>query len=49
VRFSGVEEKVVQLDLFDAQENEKRRRLAAVLDRLNAGGRDVRVKHGGQL
>lgn len=49
VRFSGVEDTPAQLGLFDAQENEKRRRLAAVLDRLNAGGRDVRVKHGGQL
>jgi DNA polymerase-4 len=49
VRFSGVEDKAAQLDLFNAEENEKRRRLAAVLDRLNAGGRDVRVKHGGQL
>lgn len=49
VRFSGVEDAAAQLDLFDAEENEKRRRLAAVLDRLNAGGRDVRVKHGGQL
>ncbi len=49
VRFSGVEDGAAQLDLFDAQENEKRRRLAAVLDRLNAGGKNVRVKHGGQL
>ena len=49
VRFSGIEAPAAQLSLFEAEGNEKRRRLAAVLDRLNAGGRDVRVKHGGQL
>jgi DNA polymerase-4 len=29
--------------------DEKRRRLAAVLDRLNEGSRNVRVRHGHQL
>lgn len=36
VRFSNVEEKPAQLEMF-AQGDEKRRRLAAVMDRLNAG------------
>lgn len=49
VRFSGVEDGPAQMDLFAGETDEKRRRLAAVLDRLNSGGRDLRVKHGGQL
>ncbi len=48
VRFSGVEESGTQLDLF-AETDEKRRRLAAVLDRLNEGGRQAVVTHGHQV
>ena len=48
VRFSTVEEGGAQLDLF-AAESEKRRRLAAVLDKLNDRGRAGVVKHGHQL
>ena len=49
VRFSGVEEGARQLDMF-AQTDEKRRKLAAVLDKLNkASGRSPVVKHGHQL
>lgn len=48
VRFSGVEEAGTQLDLF-AEGDEKRRRLAAVLDRLNDRGRATVVKHGHQV
>lgn len=48
VRFSTVEDGAAQLDLFSA-EGEKRRRLAAVLDRLNERGRTGVVKHGHQL
>ncbi len=48
VRFSGVEEGGGQLELFREAE-EKRRRLAGVLDRLNAGGRAAVVRHGHQL
>ena len=47
VRFSGVEEQAAQLEMF-AQTVEKRRRLAAVLDRLNAKS-PVGVVHGHQL
>lgn len=48
VRFSGVEEGGVQLEMF-AEEEEKRRRLASVLDKLNEGGRSAVVRHGHQL
>ncbi|MBL9194641.1 MAG: DNA polymerase IV [Opitutaceae bacterium] len=48
VRFSNVEEPAAQLEMF-AQEDEKRRRLANVLDHLNRGGRDPQVQHGHQL
>ncbi len=49
VRFSGVEDGARQLDMF-AQTDEKRRKLAAVLDKLNKdGGRSPVVKHGHQL
>jgi len=47
VRFSGVEDGARQLDLF-AETDEKRRKLAAVLDQLNKG-KGVRVQHGHQL
>lgn len=47
VRFSGVEDGGRQLDLF-AETDEKRRKLAAVLDQLNAG-KTPRVQHGHQL
>jgi len=49
VRFSGVEDGARQLDLFAAQTDEKRRKLAAVLDRINTGGKTARVQHGHQL
>lgn len=48
VRFSGVEEGAEQLEMF-AQAEEKRRRLAHVLDRLNQGGKADVVRHGHQL
>ncbi|HTL66435.1 MAG TPA: DNA polymerase IV [Lacunisphaera sp.] len=48
VRFSNVEEKAAQLEMF-GQDRERQRRLAAVLDRINAGGRQAVVKHGHQL
>lgn len=53
VRFSGVEDGARQLDLFGegpdgGPGDEKRRKLAAVLDKLNAAG-EGRVKHGHQL
>lgn len=49
VRFSGVEEGGAQLEMF-AEAEEKRRRLAGVLDKLNLqGGRDAVVRHGHQL
>jgi len=48
VRFSGVEEPVAQLEMF-GQTDEKKRRLAAVLDRLNDQGRKPVVRHGHQL
>jgi len=47
VRFSGVEDPVVQLEMF-AQTDEKKRRLAAVLDKLNTGKKPT-VRHGHQL
>lgn len=48
VRFSGVEESGAQLEMF-AQGDEKRRKLAAVLDRLNLGGKSAGVSRGHQL
>jgi DNA polymerase-4 len=48
VRLSGVEDGPAQLEMF-AQADEKRRRLATVLDQLNAGGRSPAVQHGHQL
>lgn len=48
VRFSGVEEGGTQLEMF-AENDEKRRRLAGVLDKLNAHGRNTIVQHGHQL
>lgn len=48
VRLSGVEDGPAQLEMF-AQTDEKRRRLAGVLDQLNAGGRGAAVQHGHQL
>lgn len=48
VRFSSVEEKGAQLEMF-AQTDEKKRRLAAVLDKLNAKGSAGIVRHGHQL
>jgi hypothetical protein len=47
-KFSGVEDRPVQLEMFGEAE-EKRRRLAGVLDRLNQGGRASVVQHGHQL
>jgi DNA polymerase-4 len=47
VRFSGVEKGGRQLDLF-AETDEKRRKLAAVLDQINQG-KTVRVQRGHQL
>jgi DNA polymerase-4 len=48
VRFSSVEDTAVQLEMF-AEAEEKRRRLAGVLDRLNRNGRTAIVQHGHQL
>jgi DNA polymerase-4 len=48
VRFSGVEEKGGQLEMF-GQADEKKRRLAAVLDRLNDKGNKGVVRHGHQI
>lgn len=48
VRFAGVEDAALQLDLF-AQGDDKRRRLAEVLDRLNNRGRTAIVTHGHQV
>lgn len=48
VRFSNVEETARQLEMFD-QGEEKRRRLASVLDQLNRGAPQGRVTHGHQL
>lgn len=49
VRFSGVDgDAGVQLEMFTERE-ERRRRLAGVLDRLNEGGRSAVVRHGHQL
>lgn len=48
VRFSSVAEPDGQFELF-AQKDEKRRRLAGVLDRLNQGPGAASVRHGHQL
>jgi DNA polymerase-4 len=48
VRFSNVAEATAQLELF-AGTDEKRRRLAGVLDQLNQGGKAAVVQHGHQL
>lgn len=48
VRLSGVGEGAAQLDLF-AQGDERRRRLAGAVDRLNRSGKDAVVTHGHQL
>ena len=48
VRFSTVEEKAGQLEMF-GQADERKRRLAAVLDELNERGRKSIVRHGHQL
>lgn len=48
VRFSSVEDGSGQLEMF-AEDDEKRRRLAGVLDRLNQRGRESVVRHGHQL
>ena len=48
VRFSGVEDGAGQLEMF-AQTDEKRRRLAEVLDKLNNRGGTAVVQHGHQL
>jgi DNA polymerase-4 len=47
VRFSGIEEPATQFEMF-AQTEEKKRRLAAVLDKLNTG-KTPTVKRGHQL
>jgi DNA polymerase-4 len=48
VRFSNVTEPESQLEMF-AETDDRRRRLAGVLDALNRGGMAPRVKHGHQL
>lgn len=48
VRFSGVEAAAGQLEMF-AEADEKRRRLASVLDRLNEQSGGAVVQHGHQL
>lgn len=48
VKFSGVDGGVEQLEMF-AEADAKRRRLAAVLDKLNHRGREAVVQHGHQL
>ena len=48
VRFSTVEDGGGQLEMF-AESDEKRRRLAGVLDQLNRQGRAAIVQHGHQL
>ncbi|HVU18978.1 MAG TPA: DNA polymerase IV [Candidatus Didemnitutus sp.] len=47
VRFSGVDEQPAQLEMF-GQEDERRRRLASVLDKINAGKAPA-VRRGHQL
>jgi DNA polymerase-4 len=48
VRFSNVSEPESQLEMF-AESDDRRRRLAGVLDAINRGGAAPRVKHGHQL
>ena len=48
VRLSAVDDGPAQLEMF-AQADEKRRRLAGVLDRLNRAGNESAVTHGHQL
>jgi DNA polymerase-4 len=48
VRFSGVEDGGTQMEMF-AQTDEKRRKLAAVLDKLNLSGKGSTVSRGHQL
>ena len=48
VRFSNVEEATTQLEML-GQTDEKRRRLAGVLDKLNLRGKTTVVRHGHQL
>lgn len=48
VRLAGVWGGPAQMEMF-AQADERRRKLAGVLDRLNRGGRDAVVVHGHQL
>ena len=48
VRFAGVDDGPAQLEMF-SQTDEKRRRLASVLDQLNQSGRAPVVRHGHQL
>jgi DNA polymerase-4 len=48
VKLSGVDGGPAQMEMF-AQADEKRRKLAGVLDRLNSGGKDSVVIHGHQL
>jgi DNA polymerase IV len=48
VKLSGVDAGPAQLEMF-GQADERRRKLAGVLDRLNSGGRDSVVIHGHQL
>lgn len=48
VRFSNVDDQAVQLEMF-GEADEKRRRLASVLDQLNRRGRNTVVQHGHQL
>jgi DNA polymerase-4 len=48
VRFSNVEGQGGQLEMF-GQDDERKRRLAAVLDQLNEQGKKTIVRHGHQL
>ena len=48
VRLSGVDDGPAQLEMFSGND-ERRRKLAAVMDRLNKQGRDSVVVHGHQL
>jgi DNA polymerase-4 len=48
VKLSGVDGGPAQLEMF-SQGDDKRRKLAGVLDKLNKGGRDAVVIHGHQL
>jgi len=48
VRLSGVDAGPAQLEMF-GQDDDKRRKLAGVMDRLNRGGLDSVVMHGHQL